>query len=97
MKKTCIECPFRKDSVKGYLGGFSVEDTIAIANSEADFYCHLTRETGNEKQCVGRLLRAGKVCKSFKRFDLERERVSLKDSEERDNILGFDFKEHHTN
>lgn len=96
MRKTCKKCPFRKDSIKGELGSFSVEETIVVASSESNFLCHLTRESNIEKQCIGRLLRATKTGKIFKRWDLERLRVEQKDSEEVNNILGFDFTEHHT-
>jgi hypothetical protein len=94
MKKPCKECPFRKDSFKGYLGGFTVEETLAVANSDQSFICHLERENKNDKsECAGRLLYATKTCKQFRNPLLEEERKHL--GRYTEDILGFDFKEHH--
>ena len=93
-KHPCGECPFKCDSIKGWLGSFSVEETLAAARSESDFFCHMTRGEEN-KQCAGRLLFASKTCKSFRNQELEAARLELKQRYGTDNILGFDFKEHH--
>lgn len=94
-KRPCGQCPFRKDSAKGYLGGFTVEETLEVAKSEHQFDCHKTRETDNTKECVGRLLFATKTCKSFKDPELEALRLHAKETNSTENILGFDFKQHH--
>lgn len=94
-KRPCGQCPFRKDSAKGYLGGFTVEQTLEVAKSEQEFQCHKTRETDNTKECVGRLLFATKTCKSFKDPELEALRLHAKETNSTENILGFDFKQHH--
>ena len=94
-KRPCGQCPFRKDSAKGYLGGFSIEETLSVAKSEHPFVCHKTRETPNTKECSGRLLFATKTCKSFKNPDLEQLRLEAKENNSTENILGFEFKKHH--
>lgn len=96
-KRPCGQCPFRKDSVKGYLGGFTIEETLEVAKSEHPFDCHKTRGTDNTKECSGRLLFATKTCKSFKNAELEKLRLETKESNSTDNILGFDFRQHHEN
>lgn len=94
-KRPCGQCPFRKDSIKGYLGGFTLEETLNVAKSESSFECHKTRETPNTKECAGRLLFATKTCKSFRDPELEQLRRETKENNSTENILGFDFKEHH--
>lgn len=96
MKSPCKECPFKNNSLKGYLGGFSIEQTIDVAKSEQSFICHKIRQTDNKKECAGRLLFASKVCKSFKNPELESLRLEIKQNNTTNNILGFDFKSYHT-
>ncbi len=51
IKKPCSDCPFKKDTLKGWLGCDRADE---IANSSS-FTCHKTGETGkgNRKQCAG--------------------------------------------
>ncbi len=94
--KPCHECPFRKNSLKGWLGGFTAEETYAAARSEAEFDCHLTRgEEQERKHCAGRLLHAKKTCKSFRNKELEQAKTEVIKNNSLDTILGFDFLEHH--
>lgn len=98
MKKPCKECPFTKASISGYLGGFTIEQTIGCAISESDFICHITRETKEEHQCIGRLLFATKTAKQFRRPDLEKMRNEAKtlNMHVHNTILSYsEFKEHH--
>lgn len=97
-KKPCVECPFRIDSAKGYLGGFSIEDTMLTALSDGDFKCHLTRETDNEKHCAGRLLFAKKSAKSFRDRDMDnlKNEIAALNPNYRDEVLAaWEFKKHH--
>ena len=52
MKKPCKDCPFRKDSLKGWLGADRMED---ILNHDT-FTCHKTNKT---RQCAGHMLMLG--------------------------------------
>lgn len=51
VKKPCSNCPFKKDTLKGWLGADRAEE---IANAHG-FTCHKTGETGSgpRKQCAG--------------------------------------------
>ena len=69
--KPCGPCPFKKSSIKGNLGGFTVEETLETARSESSFICHKVRESNNEDECAGRLLFSSKTCKSFRNTSLE--------------------------
>lgn len=51
IKKPCRDCPFRKDTLKGWLGGERMKEIL-----EADlFACH--KKT--DKQCAGHMLIRG--------------------------------------
>lgn len=97
-KTPCVECPFRKTSAKGWLGGFTVEETLNCAKSEQDFLCHKSGRKGVKRQCAGRMLFASKTCKTFINESLEdvRKKVRDENSDFIENILGFDFKSYHT-
>ena len=102
-KKPCKQCPFRKESHPGWLGGFTVEETMAAAVSEGDFHCHMTRSgnddghVGKPLQCAGRMLYATKIAKNFRMEHLDeiRRKVTLANPGFRDHILGFDLGSHH--
>ncbi len=98
MKSPCVECPFRKNSLRGYTGNLDLDETISIAHSEESFQCHLTRETGKEKECAGRLLYAKSCGKMFRNPDMEaaRQSVAQLNPNYREEILGFDFRKYHT-
>lgn len=54
IKSPCKDCPFRKDSLKGWLGRDRAEE---IANSNS-FVCHKTLRA-DRKQCAGHMLLIG--------------------------------------
>lgn len=96
--KPCRECPFRKESLPGYLGGFTVAQVIQAAVNETDFICHTTREKDydSQVQCAGRLLFASKVGKSFRDRRLEKMRLAAQDEIGTEKILNYvEFREHH--
>lgn len=98
--KICNECPFKKDSAKGWLGGETVESTLAFIEKEVDFSCHLTREDGVEQRyCRGYLIFYKKMCK-LPKYNPELKEVLKEISF--DEMVGSDifnttveFKEHH--
>jgi len=65
LKEPCVECPFRKDSAAGWLGGETVQDTFQHVNNEGDFACHMTRHKAKKEmsRCRGSLLFLKKACK----------------------------------
>tara|TARA_Y100000588_G_scaffold99838_1_gene108464 strand:- start:2273 stop:2581 length:309 start_codon:yes stop_codon:yes gene_type:complete len=57
-KRPCANCPFRKDSLKGWLGAERMESIL----NQRRFACHKTLHNGvkNRKQCAGHMLIKGK-------------------------------------
>jgi hypothetical protein len=58
VKVPCVECPLRRDSAKGYLGGYSPEMYLDILHSPASIACHSskgfhTREIEKQSFCTG--------------------------------------------
>ena len=100
-KTPCTECPFLKTSIPGYLGGFSVSETLDVAKSESKFLCHLTRELDSPQECAGRMLFVSKIGKMFRRAGLEKVRTELKNNtsqETKDKVLSYsEFVKHHEN
>jgi len=41
-KTPCNDCPFRRESIAGFLGGTELEDWVAAWNVEGPFPCHKT-------------------------------------------------------
>lgn len=75
-EKVCKECPFAKTSIKGWLGGLSVDETLDAQQFEQLFSCHLHRESdpminlnkimrGEQPVCRGFMISAIISCKSF--------------------------------
>lgn len=55
LKEPCKECPFRKTSLKGWLGNLTAQQTYGYVLNEADFACHMTRKKPDDKmsRCKG--------------------------------------------
>lgn len=64
-KKMCGECPFKKDSAKGWLGGETIEDTLNAQQFEHLFSCHKNRGEDHEENLE--LIKEGRqpICKGF--------------------------------
>lgn len=45
----CNDCPWRRDSLNGWLGGHSAEEFVRIAGSDIPYACH----TVMNQQCAG--------------------------------------------
>ena len=57
-KRPCKKCPFRKDSLRGWLGRERMTEIL----SAPTFVCHETTQTGNTAdrlQCAGHMLIKG--------------------------------------
>lgn len=65
-KKPCSQCPFLKDSKKGYFGPFTPEMYLRQAHSEGGVFCH-TANHGEKFSvvCVGSLQHANASCKIY--------------------------------
>lgn len=76
-KKLCNECPFTNNSLPGWLGEATVQETLDAMQFETLFSCHKTRQhedpnknlyevmTGQQPICRGFVLSAKKSCKMF--------------------------------
>lgn len=75
-KVMCNECPFNKNSLKGWLGSHTVSDVLNSIQYEGLFSCHKQRGEdanenlaktmrGEQKICRGFILSAKASCKMF--------------------------------
>jgi hypothetical protein len=95
--KPCNECPFRKKSLPGWLGQHTIDEIYEFKNSDENFTCHLTRETGKEHMCAGYVHFRNNHCQMSKyNVELRNLEKEFKSSEYKKDCLGFDFREHHT-
>jgi len=58
IKTPCAECPLRRDSTPGYLGGYTPEMYIVAMFSPASIACHLSpgfdaRDISTQRHCTG--------------------------------------------
>jgi len=58
IKTPCVECPFRRDSAPGYLGGYTPEMYLKATFSPASLACHKSKgfhegEIEEQRVCTG--------------------------------------------
>lgn len=58
IKTPCVECPFRRDSASGYLGGYTPEMYLDAVKSPASLACHRSKgfhegEIEQQRLCTG--------------------------------------------
>lgn len=103
-RKMCSECPFRKNSMPGYLGPHTPEGLLKIVHGEGGFACHMDidkvkyggKDFSKLEQCAGAILHGIKSGKSFRHPQLQAQQKALKGSTELNNTLGLrEFMEHH--
>ncbi len=104
-KTPCNDCPFRKNSLAGWLADYTPQQLHTIVMNEMPFPCHLTHEddleweeAGSEENplCAGALMYMKKNAKSPRRQDLH---IIVKDIPlaDCDNILSVtEFFKHHS-
>lgn len=99
-KHPCMECPFRRQSPRGWLGPWqSAQEILDQAFSEAGLACHMTvKQTGvveGTTVCVGALVCANKSAKSYRDHDLH---LLQKNAKPDDGVLdAWEFRDHHKN
>lgn len=102
LKKPCAECPFKKDSIKGWLGGETAKSTFEMVTHECDFACHMTRHKKQEEmsRCRGFLMFSRKIGKMPKyNIPLANalKEIPFKEAMENESILELkEFFTHHT-
>jgi hypothetical protein len=57
-KTPCVECPLRRDSVPGYLGGYTPEMYVEMLHGPASVACHKSpgfqeRQIERQRHCTG--------------------------------------------
>jgi hypothetical protein len=95
--KPCAECPWRRDSLPGWLGPYNAATWVQLAHSDAAIACHLTiQEDGDWDgawQCAGAGQYRTNVAKSPRD-------PGVYTAPEKDTSLVFgspnEFKEHHS-
>lgn len=103
-KTPCNDCPFRKNSLAGWLADYTPMELHSIVMNELPFPCHLTHQedlpwdkvgASNTPLCAGALRYMKKNAKSPRRKDLN-DLVKEITLSECDNILSVpEFFEHH--
>ena len=82
-KHPCIECPFRKQSMKGWLGPWkSAQELLEHAFSELGLACHMqldrAHEVGGAPVCTGSLVCANKSHKIYRDNELRKLQEKVK-------------------
>jgi len=87
----CSDCPWRRDSVKGWLGEMSAQEWRDLAHGEGSADCHaLTQPNGDAWQCAGLAIYRANVCKSV------RDPKALRLPADRVKVFSFgEFVKHH--
>lgn len=95
----CNECPFKKTSLPGYLGGvWNVSDLHLFVSHDKHFPCHKSMENNTEENyshCVGSIMYLNQNKSMSKNKDIRELQLKFKD-EDHSNILNlFEFAKHH--
>lgn len=59
-RSPCSDCPFRRDALKGWLGGSTPAEFLDIALGDSTYGCHVKLGA----QCAGMAIFRANVCKS---------------------------------
>lgn len=100
----CAQCPFRKGSLRGYLGPWeSPEELLLVTFSDSEFVsghghpgfvCHMTINN-NEKICAGSLHCANKSMKLYRDQHMEALQASLPEKDAENVMTSWEFTEYH--
>lgn len=97
-KTPCNECPFRKNSIPGWLGPHKIEDFRTMASADVDFKCHMELDTlGDEANTCGGYIywRLNSFMMAKDPYLKNLEWIAKTNKEERDKCLGLDFVKYH--
>ena len=83
----CGDCPWRRNSLNGWLGGYTKEEWITIAHSDSTIDCHTC-----DKQCAGIAIYRANVGK------LPRDPQAIRLPKDKENVFSspMQFLEHHS-
>lgn len=62
--KPCKECPWLKNSLRGYLGPEDPEYFASVFHQDFEYPCHKTKDTPEEEVCTGLVYTRVNSCKS---------------------------------
>ena len=90
-KSPCSDCPFRRDSIPGWLGELTVNDWVQLAHGEGRADCHTMKQSDSEGwSCAGLAIYRANVAKSV------HDPNALRLPADRVNVFSFgEFKKHH--
>ncbi len=107
-KNPCPECPWKKGSLRGYLGGNDVETYAITVHRETRLACHMRNPDAVEKNpskitakelCIGYVMALNNDCKRAIDPVLRKAQDQYREHPMRGDIFGFpvyqNFKEHH--
>jgi hypothetical protein len=87
-KTPCSDCPWARDSLKGWLGTMTPEEWLAAAHSETSIECH----TLLGAQCAGSAIYRANVCKTPRYPEI----LQLPKDPDKVFTSPMQFHEHHT-
>lgn len=104
-KNPCIECPWRRNALPGYLGPHTAEEWVEMAHADGQIACHMTIDPGHDDDdyndigdmttCAGATIFRRNVCKS-PRLLRGMDEYELPSDRERVFARNDEFVQHHT-
>ena len=103
-KMPCNECPLRRDSVPGHLGGYTPQMYIDVLHGDADLACHLSKgfqegEREQQRSCTGvAMYRANTHCLPLGTNARDAILSVVAEDGDRSNVFASpeEFRAHHT-
>lgn len=104
LRKPCVECPFRKKHLPGWLGPWEANDLILHVHRDGAFPCHRTIKKdipeSEMQSCAGATIHMNRSIKRSKNADHAAHQAILKDAppEIVESVFEWqkDFIKHHT-
>ena len=90
-KSPCSDCPWRRDSIPGWLGEMNVDEWLRLAHGEGKADCHTMKQSDSKGwACAGLAIYRANVAKSV------HDQTALRLPPDRENVFSFgEFKKHH--
>lgn len=88
----CSDCPFRRDSIPGWLGRMSVDEWVELAHGEGQADCHTKKQVnGDGWACAGLAIYRANVAKA------PRDPEIMRLPADREKVFSFgEFRKHHS-
>ena len=94
----CNDCPWRRESLNGWLGPFTAEQWIALAHSDEPIACHQTIEEEDSWEGAFQCAGAAQYRKNIAKLPKNPE-VAIAANVDRETVFSrpAEFTAHHTN